>query len=228
MRTQWAEEQGEGDSFNTTVLSALDKAVALQSGTIVKYVEGVKNRNPQASHQERQAEIDDHFLKVVTGTGATAGGASAIPGVGFITGAAAIAGESFVFLEAATWYILASANLRGIDITNKDLRRALVMLVLSGARGVAVVDTFFDEAGDSSDKGALNSVTALTRFSGPSLSGVNKRLSKIFTKQIAKRFKWAWVGKLMPLGIGAVLGGIANRKLARMVMDNAHRQLDSL
>ena len=227
-RTQWAQEQGEGDMLSTMVLGALDTAVGVQSSTIAKYVDGIKEKFPTADHSVRQAEIDKHFRNIVTGTGAAAGGAAAIPGIGFATGAAAVAGESVVFLEAAAWYILASANLRGIDIKDKELRRALVLLILSGSRGNAVVDTFFDETGEVSNVREIGSVSSLTRFSLPTLQGINSRLAKNFTRQVTKRFKWAWLSKLMPLGIGAVMGGIANRKLAKMVMEHTHDHLDAL
>lgn len=227
-RSQWAEEQGGGDRMSTMVLGALDSAVGIQSSRIVKYVDGIKKDQPNANHAERQATIDGHFLKIVTGTGAAAGGAAAIPGIGFATGAAAVAGESIVFLEAAAWYILASANLRGIDIKDKELRRALVLLILSGSRGNAVVDTFFKETGEFNATKDIDQVTSLSRFSLSTLQGLNGRLAKTFTKQVTKRFKWAWLSKLMPLGIGAVMGGIANRKLAQLVMGNTHSHLDAL
>ena len=56
----------------------------------------------------------------------------------------------------------------------------------------------------------------------------NKRLSTMFTKQATKRLKWGWVSKLMPLGIGAVLGSMANRKLAKKVIELAHSELREL
>ncbi|MDU5018848.1 MAG: hypothetical protein E6X13_12435, partial [Corynebacterium sp.] len=66
------------------------------------------------------------------------------------------------------------------------------------------------------------------RFSGPTLSGINGRLTKLFTKQITKRLEWAWISKLMPMGIGAVLGTTANRKLAKQVIEHASEQLSPL
>ena len=38
----------------------------------------------------------------------------------------------------------------------------------------------------------------------------------------------AWIGKLMPMGIGAVLGTTANRKLAKQVIEHAGEQLSPL
>ena len=60
--------------------------------------------------------MDKHFLNIVSGTGAAAGASSAIPGVGMVTGVAAVGAESVVFLESAAWYILSSAYLRGDNV----------------------------------------------------------------------------------------------------------------
>ncbi|MBK4137139.1 hypothetical protein GWO52_01315 [Corynebacterium macginleyi] len=211
--------------FTKALLSSLDRAVSVQSGVISKYVENLKKRHPDATDQELQGFIDKHFISITTGTGAAAGASASVPGIGFITGAAAIGAESVVFLEAAVWYILASAYLRGDDISSPDRRRALVLVVLTGSKGSAVVDTVVGDLGTV--KGA-RSVASLSRFSGPTLSGINGRLTKVFTKQITKRMKWAWVGKLMPMGIGAVIGTKANRKLANQVIEHARQQLSPL
>ena len=128
--------------FTSALLNSLDRAVAVQSGVIIKYVDNLKKRNKDASPQQLQELIDKHFLNITSGTGAAAGASAAIPGVGLVTGAATIAGESVVFLEAAAWYILASAYLRGDDIKSPERRRALVLLVLTGSKGSALVDTF--------------------------------------------------------------------------------------
>ena len=129
----------------------------MQSSVIIKYVENLKKRNKNASVQELQELIDKHFLNITSGTGAAAGASAAIPGIGLVTGAATIAGESVVFLEAAAWYILASAYLRGDDIKSPERRRALVLIVLTGSKGSALVDTFV---------GDLNSVCLL--YTSPS------------------------------------------------------------
>ena len=146
-------------------------------------------------------------------------------GFGLIAGAAAIGAESVVFLEAAAWYILSSAYLRGEDIRDEEQRRALVLLVLTGAQGSAIVDALATDLGTV--KG-MTSAASLSRFSAPTLSGLNGQLTRVFTRQITKKLKWAWLGKLMPMGIGAVSGTTANRKLAQGVIDHAHEHLRPL
>lgn len=212
------------DRYTTTLLSSLDKAVSVQSGVISKYVDNVRNKTE--SLDEAQELINKHFKRITTGTGAGAGAAASIPGIGLFAGVAAIGAESVVFLEAAAWYILASAKLRGLDIHDAEQRRALVLLVLSGSKGSAIVDTLVGDLGQGGV--SLKSASALTRFSAPTLSSVNSRLARTFLKQATGRLKWAWLSKLMPLGIGAVLGSIANRKLADRVMKHAYEQLPEI
>ena len=110
-------------------ITGLDRAVRLQSGVIRAYVDHLRRSNPEASPAEIQAIMDKHFLYAASGTGAGAGGAAAIPGIGFVTGAAAIAGESLVFVDLAAVYTVGSAYLRGVEISDAERRRAIVLML---------------------------------------------------------------------------------------------------
>lgn len=215
----------DDDKFGSMIMSGLQKAVEIQSSTVEKYVNSVRKRNPDAPVDEIQTILDKHFMRLVQGTGAGAGAASAIPGVGFFTGVAAIGAESLVFVEAAAWYFLASAHNRGIDLSTKERRMAVVLLVLNGAKGSALVDTLVQDIGNG--KG-LPTATALTRFSAPSLSGINGRLMNMFIKNMSKRMRWMWVSKLVPFGIGAALGAMANRKLGQQMVKHTRNQIPAL
>ena len=218
-------EVDENNRISQGFMAAINKVISAQSSIIIGYVERLKKSNKNASPQELQELIDKHFLNIVSGTGAAAGASAAIPGIGLVSGAAAIGAESLVFLEAAAWYILASAHLRGDDIRDEERRRALVLVVLTGSQGSALVDTML---GDVTTLSGMKSAATLSRFSGPTLSGINGRLTKLFLKQARKKLKWAWLSKLLPMGVGAVLGTTANRKLAHQVMKHAGTQLSPL
>ena len=69
------------------------------------------------------------------------------------------------------------------------------------------------------------SASTLARFSAPKLGEVNNRLMRTALKQVTKKFRRAWLGKIMPLGIGAILGTVANRKLAKNVITNSRESL---
>ena len=73
-----------------------------------------------------------------------------------------------------------------------------------------------------------NGKSTLAKFSGPTLSNTNNVLQRIAMRSMRKSQRRAWLGKLMPLGIGAVAGTTANRKLAKQVIEHASEQLSPL
>ncbi|WP_448851182.1 hypothetical protein [Corynebacterium sp. 335C] len=210
------------------LIRSLDTAMGWQTDIITAYVRQLRARHPEATPAELQERIDSHFINLVTGTGGATGGASVIPGIGFFTGLAAIAVESLFFLEAAAWHTLASARLRDIDIEHDERRRSLILVTILGSSGTAVVAATI--GGESLRKKANRDVSAglLSRLGLPQLGGLNKRLLSMARKRVMKSARLAIVGKLMPMGIGAVLGATANRKLARGFIDNSRASLGPL
>ncbi|MEX3505380.1 hypothetical protein [Corynebacterium sp. LK2510] len=213
----------EAGPIGRAFISTVDKAVHLQTGPIQSYVNWVRRQNPEATPAQVQEIMDKHFRNTVSGTGAGAGLAAAVPGVGLVTGTAAIAGESVVFLDLAAFYTMASAYLRGVDISDPERRRAIVLVVLTGAKGLAVVDTLLGENG-----GKLPTAATLSRFSGPTLAEANNILTRAAMKSVTRRLRRAWIGKLLPLGLGAIAGAGANRKLAATVIDGVSPSLGPL
>lgn len=212
--------QEDAGPLGKAFISAVDAAVHLQSGTIRGYVNWLRRQNPDATPAQLQEIMAEHFRKTAATTGAGAGAAAAIPGVGLITGGAAIAGESVLFLDLAAFYTVASAYLRGVDIKDADRRRTVVLATLTGAQGVAIVDTIL-----GGGKAELPSKHALARFSGPGLKEANDILNRFAMRSLKKQMRRGWLGKLLPLGIGAFAGRAANRKLADTVLENVAASL---
>ncbi|WP_181896871.1 hypothetical protein [Corynebacterium senegalense] len=210
----------EAGPIGRAFIAAVDKAVHLQSGPIRAYVDWVRRQNPDATPAQVQEIMDKHFRNAVTGTGAGAGAAAAVPGIGLITGAAAVAGESVLFLDIAAFYTVASAYLRGVEISDPERRRAIVLVALTGSKGLAVVDTLL---GENTKK--LPTAATLSRFSGPTLVEANNILTRAALKQVRRKISKAWIGKLLPLGLGALAGVGANRKLAAAIVDNVSPSL---
>ena len=204
-------------------IGAVDKAVQLQTSTIRTYVDWLRRQNPDATPAEIQKLMDKHLKNTVTGTGAGVGAAAAVPGIGLFTGAAAVAGESVLFLDLAAFYAVASAYLRGEDIEDPERRRALVLSLLMGTKGLAIVDAMLGD-----DAGKIPGKSTLAKFSGPTLANTNNVLERIAMRSMRKTLRRAWLGKLMPLGIGAIAGTTANRKLADGVIDNVQSGLSAM
>lgn len=208
------------------LIKALDTAMGWQTSAISGYVQQLHARNPRETPAQIQGRIDDHFLALVTGSGGAAGGAAVIPGVGFVTGLGAVALESVVFLEIAAWHTLASASLRGIDIEEEERRRSLVLVTLMGASGTALVAAAMgDEPLRKRAPAKDPAASLIARLGIPQLRGLNKALIKQAQKRIAKSARLAVIGKLMPMGIGAVVGAGANRKIGKTLLERARLAL---
>ena len=223
LREDPAQLEKDAGPLGRAFIGAVDKAVQLQTSTIRTYVDWLRRQNPDATPAEIQKLMDKHLKNTVTGTGAGVGAAAAVPGIGLFSGAAAVAGESVLFLDLAAFYAVASAYLRGEDISDPERRRALVLSLLMGTKGLAIVDAMLGD-----DAGKIPGKSTLAKFSGPTLANTNNVLERIATRSIRKTLRRAWLGKLMPLGIGAIAGTTANRKLADGVIDNVQSGLSAM
>lgn len=213
------------------LVASLDRAVAMQSSAIESYVHYIRRRNPDASPAKVQKLVDRHFKRLASGAGASAGAAAAIPGIGLATGTAAIASESVLFLDTAAFYTMASAYLRGVDIRNPERRRAIVLVTLLGTKGTAIVDALVGDLGDLGKDGnfeQVNTAQAIGRFSAPKLGSLNNELMNMALRKVSRKFIRGWFGKILPLGIGAAAGAIANRRLAGSLTSNASDSLGPL
>lgn len=223
LREDPAQLEKDAGPLGRAFIGAVDKAVQMQTSTIRTYVDWLRRQNPEATPAEIQKLMDKHLKNTVTGTGAGVGAAAAVPGIGLFTGAAAVAGESVLFLDLAAFYAVASAYLRGEDISDPERRRTLVLSLLMGTKGLAIVDAMLGD-----DAGKIPGKSTLAKFSGPTLANTNNVLERIAMRSMRKSSRRAWLGKLMPLGIGAVAGTTANRKLADGVIGNVQSGLGAV
>ena len=215
-----AQLEKDAGKLGRVFIGAVDKAVRLQTSVIRGYVDWLRRDNPDKSPAQIQAIMDKHLKNTVTGTGAGVGAAAAVPGVGLFTGAAAVAGESALFLDLAAFYAMSSAYLRGDDISDPEHRRAIVLTTLMGTKGLAIVDTLL---GENSRK--LPGKATLSRFSGPTLNETNNVLQRMAMRSLRRSMRRAWLGKMLPLGLGAIAGTTVNRKLAGNIIDNIQQAL---
>ena len=167
---------------------------------------------------------------LATGTGASVRPDLCASWHRLVTGVAAVSAESMVFVDAAAFYTIASAHLRGVDIRDSERRRALILITLIGSAGTALVDAAVGNLGKqyAQAQQKTTAASALSRFGMGRVKELNGRLLSLATKRLGKSVRNAWLGKLMPLGIGAVIGTVANRKLAKSVIANAQESLGPL
>lgn len=190
----------------------------VQAPAIRSYVERLRQANPQATPAEIATKLEKHYLAAVMASGAAVGSAALLPGIGTLVALSASAGETVVFLEATAVFVLAVAEVHAIPAEHRERRRALVLAVLVGEDGRHAVA---DLIGSGRTKGAWLSEGAAT-LPLPALSQLNSRLLKFFVKKYAVKRGALAVGKMLPVGIGAVIGGGGNRLMGKKIIKNAH------
>jgi hypothetical protein len=200
--------------------AALDRAVTIPSATIHAHVDSIRRRNPEATPAEIVEVLEREYLLVVQGTGGAVGAAAAAPAVGTSVAMALTIGDVASFFGASAAFALAVASVHGIDVEDADRRRALLLATILGESGAKAV----------TDVGALTGLRGmnvarqlLTRMPTGTIRRVNARLTRqLFRKQLARQGGLA-LGRLVPFGVGAVIGVTGARALGRTVVDGARK-----
>jgi hypothetical protein len=195
----------------------LERGARVQAPAVEAYVQRLRRANPDASPAETITKLEKRYLAAVIASGAAVGSAAAFPGIGTIAALSAVAGETVVFLEATALFVLAVAEVHGIPAGHREHRRALVLSVLVGDDSKGAVR---DLVGPGRTNGAwLGESTAALPL--PVVSQLNNRLLKFFVKRYALKRGAIAFGKMLPMGIGAVIGGGGNRLMGKKIISNA-------
>ncbi len=195
--------------------AALDKAVSVPSATIEAHVRSVRRRHPYAPPAEVVRLLEKEYLTLVSSTGAAVGAAAAIPVVGTGTTLALTSGDVAAFVVASAAFALGVASVHGIAVDDVERRRALVVATLLGEPGVKAVQDLVE----------LPSVhvgrVLLTRIPLTTVRRVNETLTKRLVRNQAAKQGGLALGRMLPYGIGAAVGGIGGRALGRTVVTGA-------
>lgn len=195
----------------------VDHAQHLQAPAVAKYVDHLRREHPTDSPGQIIERLEHRFLLAVTGSGGAVGAAAAFPGVGTMVSLASLGAETAFFIEASALLSLAIAEVHGIPITDRERRKALVLTVALGESGLAVVrDSLGAKSGNMAR--AFGGVIPT-----PVLKTLNQRLVKTYFKKYTLQKLPLAAGKLLPAGFGAVIGGVGNRALGKIIVNNSRK-----
>nr|WP_082957921.1 hypothetical protein [Mycobacterium alsense] len=195
----------------------IERSTRIHGPAAQAYVARLRRAHPAASPAQIDAKLEKRYLAALTASGAAVGSAATFPGVGTLTAVSAGAGETVFFVEATALFVLAKAVVYNIPADHRERRRALVLSVL---------------VGDDS-KRAIGELIGPTRTNGgwlaegmaslplPTLSRLNNRMLRYFVKRYTVRKGALMFGKLLPVGVGAVIGGAGNRMAGKKIVRNA-------
>lgn len=199
------------------LMSAVDKALRHADATAGRRVDDLRREHPHDTPHHTVERLERQFLHTVTATGAGTGAVAAAPGVGLPLAVGASGGDMAAFLTAAATYVLALArihqvSLGDIDVDGLEARRTLLFGVLLGNAGAKVITNAASRTGAQWARALAGSMSVQL------LRTVNRRLGGLIVRRLGPRFGLLTVGKLVPLGVGAALGGSGNYYMAKQVV----------
>jgi len=197
----------------------IERSSRRQGPAAEAYVARLRRAYPGAGPAEIVTRLEKHYLRALTASGAAVGSTATIPGVGTVAALSAGAAETVFFLEATALFVLANAHVYNIPAHHYEQRRALVLSVLVGDDSRRAIGELIGPA--RTNGGWLAEGMATLPLS--TLGRLNRRLLRFFIRRYTVRRSALLFGKLLPVGIGAAVGGTGNRILGNKIIRNARQ-----
>jgi len=209
----------EISASNPFVVRGIDRVLTVQRPVVLAHIRGIRRGKPNASPEQIIKVLERRYLTAVTTGGALVGASAAIPAIG--TGASlALSGvETAGFLEASALFAQSVTEVHGIVVDDPDRARALVMTMVLGSAGSDLVKQLAGQAsGTGGAKNAFWGEMVTKSLPRTVMGPIADRIKKSFLRKFATAQGTNVVGRLMPFGIGAVIGGSGNHLLGKQII----------
>ena len=199
------------------VYSALDRAMHVHGAMVEKNIARARQRRPDATPAEVVRSLERMYRSALTGTGATVGAVAAVPVVGTGTALALSGGEVLTTLELTALFAFSLAEIHGVPLDEVERRRTLVMGIMIGGSGAETIPKMAERTGQHWAKQIVAKVPT------SKLLQINKVLGRNFITKYGTKQGIIVLGRVVPFGIGAVIGGGANLVLAETAIRASRR-----
>lgn len=223
----------EDGSLTPAAEGWLTRAVTVQRPVVLANLRRMRKAHPTLTNRQLAAQLDKEFKRSMTGGGALIGATSVVPGVGTATSLGLSALATGSFLELCALYAQSIAELSGISTADPHRAKLLVMGVMLGEEGRQLLGELSEQAGGRG-RGPVASMVPLTGpanlAAGSSSIGalVADQIKRQFVRRFFLRQGASMVGRAIPFGIGAVVGGLGNRALSGQIIRTAHKSFGEL
>ncbi len=213
-----------GSPEHPRAIRALDGVLRVQRPAVVAHLRSIRLRHPDATPAEIARMLERRYLAAVTTGGAAVGATAVVPGIGTGVTLALSGVETVGFLDATALFAQSLAELHGIRVENPDRARALVLTLMLGQEGVDLVAQLTRQAaGKGGTRSAYWGEMVTKSLPRAAVGPLVERLKSAFIHQFAAKGSASIVGKALPFGIGAAIGGTGNHLLGRRVIIGARR-----
>ena len=206
------------------VAGGVDRVMAVQRPVVLAHIRSIRSRRPDASPEQVIRILERRFLAAVTVGGAAVGASAAIPAVGTGTALVLSGVETVGFLEASALFAQSVTEIHGIAVEDPERARTLVMALILGNAGQELIQQF---AGEASGSGRTRSAywgEVLTKgLPSAAFGQISTRIRTAFLRRFAVTQGSSVIGRLIPFGIGAVVGGGGNHLMGRKIVTSSQQ-----
>jgi hypothetical protein len=196
----------------------LDRLLDVQRPVVVAHVNGVRRRHPDASPAEVIQILERHYLTAVTSGGAAVGASAVIPGIGVAASFGLTGVETMGFLETTALFAQSVTEVHGIALDDPERSRTLVMAMILGTPGTQLIKQLAGQAAGGQARTAFWGEMVASSMPKQVVSGIGGQVRDMFIKRFAARQGTSMLGRALPFGIGAAVGGLGNHALGRRVI----------
>lgn len=214
----------EGSPEHPRTVRALDRVLQVQRPVVIAHLRSIRLRHPDATTAQIVRMLERRYLAAVTTGGAAVGATAVVPGIGTGVTLALSGVETLGFLDATALFAQSMAELHGIRVENPDRARALVLTLMLGQEGVDLVAQLTRQAtGKGATRSAYWGELVTKSLPRAAVGPLVDRLKTTFVHQFAAKGGASVIGKALPFGIGAAVGGTGNHLLGRRVIVGSRR-----
>jgi hypothetical protein len=214
-------EIAERTNSSPTMQRTIDRVLSVQRPIVLAHIRGLRKRRPDATPDEIIRILERRFLTAVTTGGAAVGASAVIPAVGVGTSIALTGVETVGFLEASALFAQSVAEIHGIPVTDPERARALVMTMVLGSAGTDLVKQFAAQAAGGKGRSVYWGEMVTQSMPKAVFAPVADAVQRHFVKRLAVTQGTSAVGRAIPFGIGAVVGGAGNHLLGRQIVKSS-------
>lgn len=192
---------------------AILSAVEVQRPLVLANLRRLRRKHPEWSTEQLAQKLARDYMNSVTIGGAAVGATAILPGVGTAAALGLSAGITIGFLEASALYVQSIAELHGVPTKDKQRAQNMVMAVLLGEDGRNLITQLAAQSGVMPTGPALSFLPFMSQksFSG----AVADKIKRTFFRKLLVRQGSSMLGRAIPFGVGAVIGGVGNHVLAK-------------
>jgi hypothetical protein len=211
-----------GGPLPAGVVTGFDRVMAIQRPVVLAHIRSIRRRHPEASPEQMVRILERRYLAAVTSGGAAVGATAVIPGVGTGITLALSGVETAGFLEATALFSQSVSEVHGISVDDPERARALVMTMMLGHEGSDLVRQLAGQVtGNGAPRSAYWGELVTTSLPRAIMAPLTDKLKRTFIRQFAAKGGVSLLGKAVPFGIGAVIGGMGNHILGKRVVGSS-------